>query len=550
MELKDIHNPLFLKNMKVSQLSSFCDEIRKSIIEHTSVNGGHLSYNMASVEILTALNYLLNPIDDLIVIGNDNYTDNVLHGNYEHMNVKRYDSLSTGFAKSLIRDFENDDRNVVIYINSDCINDPFNLEMLNQISLYDKKIIIVYNEVCDEKRSVNILKRSVSTLGNTKTYNSFKSSIKNVLRSLKNGEDIIETIHKTKSSIKKNLINEGIFEEYDIDYIGPVDGHSISSIIFNMKSALTKEYPVVVHCVSILNKDLPEKYNQLRNYAYVEPFNINDGRRLIEESNTFLYARNIVSKNLETMMKDDKDIICISSNKYSQYSLGNIKAQYPDRFISLNVSSNNLLSLSAELSDKRKVYLSMKCSDLIDNLKEFKDNISKLNTPLLIGLLKDSELDESVFDLLKDVIIYYCKNANDIRNIMNTAFSYNKPCLFIYPNTCIYYYEKSEIKAIELGKMQKIVNNDMKDKCVLAHGDDIDMLKDVIVKNELKCDLYDISFINPFDCDTLDIIFSNYKHIYSYNNIVDERLKNFFNSNHFKADLSFINKDELNTIFQ
>ena len=529
-------------------MNNLCDEIRQSIIEYTSENGGFLSSNLASVEIITALNYLLSNEDELIVIGHDQYTNNILNGRYNDMNYHKYDSLADAFSNNINRDLSNSDRNIFIYIGSDSMNNPYNLEMLKYISSYDNRIIVIYNEYCDEKRSVNLLRRSVSTIGNSKSYNNFKKSIKNVLREMKNGEDIIESIHKTKSNIKKNLFNEGIFEEFDIDYIGPIDGHSISSILFNLKSALTKDYPVVVHCASILNKDLPDKYQKLKNYRYVEPFNIKDGRRLMEENDSFLYARNIVSRNLSKMMKEDNNLICVSDDKYSQYSLGSIKAEYPDRFFNMNVSVYNLLEFVKGLSENRKIYIPIKSSQLLQCIDVLKNSISKLNRPLLIGVLNDSNTDERIYELLSDLNIYVCKDCDDIRNIMYSAFSYNSPVLFLYPDSCIYYKENNENIHIELGKWQKIVNNDMKDKCVLTYGQDCGVLKNLIENNDLICDLYNMSFINPFDYEMLERVLNEYKTVYVYNGIVKDRIENYYNKGNFKAKLVFIGKDELNTL--
>ena len=92
-------------------------------------------------------------------------------------------------------------------------------------------MIIVFNDDTSIDKGIGLVDKFVSNLRNTKTYTNIKDNVKDFIRPQKGGDKIIEGIHNIKSNIKKAVVDEGVFGEYNIDYIGPIDGHNINELI-------------------------------------------------------------------------------------------------------------------------------------------------------------------------------------------------------------------------------------------------------------------------------------------------------------------------------
>ena len=381
MEIREIKNPLFLKDLDQNELKNVCNDIREFIIDYTSQNGGYLSGNLSAVELSVMLNKVFSSDDVLIFDGNDlNYTNKILNGMVDKLqfNCNGAYSLANALGLAASRDLEHKDYNVVCVVNSSDLLSGRNIETLNLISNSGKRLIIVFNDDTTIDRGIGLIDRLISGLRTTKGYTNLKDNVKDLIRPAKKGDKIIENIHNFKTNIKKTMLDEGIFSEFNIDYIGPIDGHDLNDLNRAFEIAKEKTYPAVVHCITTKGKGF--RYAEASTsdaWNKVGKFDKENGKMLASEKDNYLYAKNIVGMTMEKLMGINDDIVCVTSRNINDYGVANIFAKYPQRCFDTVSSAENSLSFASGLALDGKIpFITLRSFELLNAFKELNNQIN------------------------------------------------------------------------------------------------------------------------------------------------------------------------------
>lgn len=552
MNLSKIKNPSFLKNLDNSELKNLCSEIRGHIIKTVSENGGYLSGNLSIVEICVALNKCFDEKDKIIFNGPDmNYANRLLHGE-KILNEEHFNALSNCLGICASRDLSHQDYNVISVVNSDSALTRYNVETLNHIANEKRKMIIVFNDDASIDKGIGIVDKFVSTLRNTKTYNNLKDNVKDLIRPQKGGEKIIEGIHNFKSNIKKTVIDEGVFGEYNIDYIGPVDGHNINELLRAFEIAKTKEYPCVVHCITTKGKGYVFAESNT-NEAFVKtiPFDIKTGKKYIEENDENIYCLNAVSKSLISLMSDNENIVVVSPDNKSISGLDSIFAKYPERCFDSGRGIENAFGFACGLSLDNKIpFIAINSSKLSEGYSILTSQIENLKYPLIIGLVSDNDDDIKILNDLKNITICTACNATELNNLIYTATISDHPFIIRYSNSLIKCKESNEIEEINVGKWKKIANNNIGDVVIISNGFDVENISKTIIDNKYKYTLINAMFINPIDEKMFAEVRKKAKHIYVYNTALEEKLLTTANTSKTKAIIHLIDSKDIKTLFK
>ena len=554
MDLKTIKNPLFLKNLSEDELRKTCDEIRNYIIDFTSANGGYLSGNLSSVEISVMMNRCFNTEDYLIFDGNDiNYTNKILNGmtSQLQMNSNGAYSLANALGVATARDLEHKDYHVVAVVNSTDLLSGRNIETLNLISSSGRKLIIVFNDDTTIDRGIGMIDRLIASVRKTRSYNTLKDNVKEMIRPSKNGEKIIENIHNLKHNIKKTVIDEGVFSEFNIDYIGPINGHDIAELERAFEIAKDKDYPCVIHCLTTKGKGF--RYAEACTndiWNRVGRFNKETGAMIASENDEMRYGRNIVGSLIENLMADNPDLVCITTRNINDYGVANVFAKYPQRSFDTSSSAENSLSFASGMALNGKVpFIVLKAFELPNAFKMLRNQIGKLHKPLIIGLLDDGNINYDLLNELNDIYVEDPKDARQLQDIIYSAQSADQPTMVIYPEKLLKLPENEDFSVIKLGKWEKSVNNDMKDVVILASGEEVTMIEELIIKNELPYDLINTLSLNPLDKELVEELISSDKKVYVYGHKADVLLLKYFNSKQCSDRLIFVDAVGVDKLF-
>lgn len=551
MKIESIKNPAFIKTLSISELNVLSDDIRKFLIEKISKTGGHLASNLGIVEITLALHYVFDSNYDkfLFDVGHQSYVHKILTGRankfdtlrqlngisgFQKRNESLHDhfesghsstSMSTALGMATARDLNKEKYNVIPIIGDGSLMSGMSFEALNQIGQSNNKVIIILNDNgMSINPNVNVLSKAFSSFCSSDYYNGFKNIIKKYVKKNKNGEEVITSIHNFKRAIKNFIVNPSFFDDFKIEYYGPVDGHNIKELIKTFKLAKETEHSCVIHCVTTKGKGY--KYSEedsIGKWHGVPPFNIETGE-FIKNKDLTSYSE-IVSNTVAKLMRKDENIVCISPAMVTGSKLNNIFEEFKDRSFDTGITEDHSLCFASGLALAGKhPFVSIYSSFLQRAYDQVNHDIARMDLPVVVGIDRagivgeDGETHQGVFDIsflssVPNIYIAQGKDPLELQNLLYTAFKSNKPFFIRYPRKSVIFEENNKFIEIKLGKWEFECINDSR-ACIISYGENVTEIKNYIEKHHLKIDLVNARFIKPIDKTMLNTISKKYKNIF------------------------------------
>lgn len=408
-------------------------ETRNTIIENISKNGGYLSSNLSCVDIIVSLFNYINEKDRIFFLKDD------LSYAYELLSGKKaaIQSLSSIVASCINRNLNHEDYRIIAVLNSNHIRSGKDIEALKMISELNSQMVIIFNDDTMISEGIGVIDKVVSSLRNTKTYNNLKNKVKDVIRNNKNGDKYIEDIHNIKSEIRKSIVNEGIFGGYDIDYQGPIDGNNLNELNRSIEICLSKNHPVILHCLTQSGKGYPFSENSTTDYWYqVDRFNIDTGKPLVSEVEGYKFIKHVIADEVAKNMLSNKKIVTLSSDRLVLDGVSTIFAHFVDRSIR-SINTDSLLDMAISFSKEGMVpFFTIKSSELNGLYNQFVGPIASVKSSMVIGIYDDKS-DLSYLESLSYLNIINVNEYNLLIKDLSESFNNNKINVFVYKNKLI-----------------------------------------------------------------------------------------------------------------
>ncbi len=542
MDINDIQNSDFVKTLNKKQLEELANDIRNFLIESVSKTGGHLSSNLGVVELTIAMHYCFDPLRDkfLFDVGHQSYVHKILTGRakdfptlrqfnglsgFQRREESKYDcfeaghsstALSTALGMAIARDIKQEDYCIVPVVGDGALQSGLSLEALNHLGELKTRVIIIFNDNnMSISKNVGALSKGFANLRNNSEYISIKGNVKDYLNGKKNGNVIVEAIKKIKESIKDKVIDSGIFEGFNVDYLGPVDGHNITDLIHAFNAAKSKDGPVVVHVVTKKGKGYKfAEDDKSGKWHGVGKFDIKTGKMLAKVPDNYKSYSRVVSDHILEMMYEDNRIVTITPAMMSGSCLNDIFAKYPKRSYDCGIAEDHALTFASGLAlSGLKPFVSIYSSFLQRGYDQMNHDICRMNLPVVLGIDRcsiigeDGDSHQGIFDIsflrpLPNIIIAEGKDSREMENLLDLGFKIGSPFALRYPRGSIEYtiYQKDEISV---GKWEYIINNDISKAIIITYGNDVIKIKKDILNNNLPCDLINARFIKPIDEEML-----------------------------------------------
>jgi 1-deoxy-D-xylulose-5-phosphate synthase len=376
LDINSIKDPNVVKKLSYPSLALLCHDIRKEILEETSVYGGHLSPNLGTVELTVALYRVFNfPKDKLIFdVGHQSYTNKILSGrSLAHLNDKDaisgfqdpsesvYDCYSAGHSSTslsaaegfaIARDLKCDKYDVVAVIGDASIVNGLSFEALNNIGSRQNKVIIILNDnemsISSPVGAVGHFFRKIST---NHLYNSIKRSYRQSLVYRSGiGKRLYSFTSYLKVHIKAALVPTTMFDNMGFTYIGPVDGHNIKAMERAFNAAKTTTKSAVVHVRTIKGKGYPlAEKDKLGYWHSVTPFDLSTGRPLSmhEGFNSWSHVYGDLT-HLEMQKHPDIELVVPAMIRGS--GLEACFDDFPSRCLDVGIAEEHAITLSGALS--------------------------------------------------------------------------------------------------------------------------------------------------------------------------------------------------------
>ena len=537
MLLETIEKANDIKKIRKEDLSVLAQEIREFLIRTISVTGGHLGSNLGAVELTMALHLALTLPEDKIIwdVGHQSYTHKILTGRKDGFESLRqfhglsgfpkrkesdcdvFDtghsstSISAGLGLVKARDITGGKHTIVSVIGDGSLTGGMAYEALNNAAKQETNFIIILN---DNKMSISENVGGVSKyLNNIRTasgYLDLKKGIYNALQGTKRGDSTISRIRRAKSSFKQLVIPGMLFEDMGITYLGPVDGHDISSMVSVINDAKRIEGPVMIHVLTLKGKGYEPAERHPARFHGAEPFDIGTG--IPSHPRTAANYTDIFSTVMCKLGQRDGKIVAITAAMPDGTGLKRFHNMYPERFFDVGIAEEHAVTFAAGLAaGGLKPIVAVYSSFLQRAYDQILHDVCIQDLPVVFAIDRaglvgsDGETHQGIFDYtylsgIPNMHVCAPKNKWELSDMMKFAVSLGRPIAVRYPRGTAYVGLKDHRAPIELGKAEWIYRE--KEIALLAVGSMVKTAEEV--RNLLKEKGYGVSLVNARFVKPLD----------------------------------------------
>ena len=469
--LERIETPRDLKKLTLKELNQLAREIRSYIIEIVSENGGHLAPNLGTVELTLALHRVFDAPRDKIIwdVGHQCYTHKIVTGRknlfptirkyqgisgYPSREESEYDVYNTGHASTALsaalgmavaRDKKNENYHVIAVVGDGSLTGGVAWEALNQIGHLRERLIIVlnYNEMSISP-NVGALSKYLSYLVSGQHYLRVKDTVKTILKSFpKVGWPVIKIGRAVEEAVKKVFFPGLFFTELGIRYIGPVQGHNISSLIEVFEEAKKIDGPVLIHCITKKGKGYPPAENNPEHFHGTSPFNIRTGQPKNNDS-TLSYSA-VFGQTMLRLAQECPRLVAITAAMREGTGLAEFSRRFPERFFDVGIAEQHAVDFATGLSlGGFQPVVAIYSTFLQRAYDQLYHDVCLMDIPIVFVLDRagivsdDGPTHQGINDLvylrhLPHMIVMAPKDENELQHMLYSALTYSHPTAIRFP---------------------------------------------------------------------------------------------------------------------
>ena len=545
MHVYDISGPADIRQLSIKELEALAAEIRAFLIESISRTGGHLSSNLGIVELTLALHVVFDSPRDRILfdVGHQSYVHKILTGRARQFSTlrqykglsgfqKRHESehdcweaghsstsLSAALGMAVARDLNGEHYHIVPVIGDGAMASGMSMEALNQIGGEERNMIIIFNDnSMSISRNVGAMDVAFTRLRTSRSYTTLKNDLQQGLSTSRFGRSLLKGMKNFKNAIKDNVVDTSIFGEFNLDYIGPINGHDLSELIKVLKVAKQHKGPIVVHVLTKKGKGYPYAENDKEGAWHgVAPFDPNSGKPLAALPAGHCSWSEAIARILCDLARDDRDIVAITPAMKAGAKLDGFAREFPQRFFDCGIAEEHAMTFAAGLAASgKRPFISVYSSFLQRAYDQINHDVARMKLPVVIGIDRcglvgeDGETHHGVFDItmlhaIPNLIMAQPKDVQEARALMKTAFSCAQPFCIRYPRGSVP-YTKEEGEPAPVGTWTRRAPQREARVCVISYGSDIDRIISKVRANDMPVEIVNARYFKPLDEAMLDDI--------------------------------------------
>jgi 1-deoxy-D-xylulose-5-phosphate synthase len=538
--LKSIDSPADLRKLDRTQLHPLAEELRGYVLESVSKTGGHLSSNLGTVELTIALHYVFNtPVDRLVWdVGHQTYPHKILTGRREAMATLRQFGGISGFPRRSESDYDTfgtahsstsisaalgmavaarnlgEPRHTVAVIGDGAMSAGQAFEALNNAGVIENlRLLVVLN---DNDMSISPpvggLNRYLARLMSGKFYAAAKSVGKQMLRPV---PPLFELARKFEEHAKGMVVPGTLFEEFGFNYIGPIDGHDLDSLIPTLQNLRELTGPQFLHVVT--KKGQGYKLAEADPVLYHGPGKFDPKEGIKKAAAGKPTYTQVFGDWLCDMARADPRLIGITPAMREGSGLVRFEREFPNRYFDVGIAEQHSVTFAAGLAcDGMRPVLAIYSTFLQRGYDQLIHDVALQNLPVTFALDRgglvgaDGATHHGAFDLsylrcIPNMIVMAPTDENECRQMLTTAFRCNAPAAVRYPRgSGAGVAIDPELKALPIGRGEVRRDSAAPDGrriAILAFGS---MLHPALVAAaNIDATVANMRFVKPLDRDLL-----------------------------------------------
>jgi 1-deoxy-D-xylulose-5-phosphate synthase len=486
--LASVNAPQDLRRLPRAQLRALADELRSYLLESVAKTGGHLSSNLGTVELSVALHYVFQTPEDRIVwdVGHQTYPHKILTGRRDRMSTLRqlgglsgfpqraeseFDtfgtahsstSISAALGMAMAAKIKGEDRYSVAVIGDGALTAGMAFEALNNAGVADCRLLVILNDNdMSISPPVGALNRYLAQLMSGQFYAKAKNVGKSVL---KGAPPLFELAKRIEEHAKGMVVPATLFEKFGFNYIGPIDGHDLDSLIPTLENIKQLEGPQFLHVVT--KKGQGYKLAEADPVAYHGPGKFDPAVGLLKPTHapkqTFTQ---VFGQWLCDMAEKDPRLVGITPAMREGSGLVEFEARFPERYFDVGIAEQHAVTFAAGLAcEGLKPVVAIYSTFLQRAYDQLIHDVAIQNLPVVFALDRaglvgaDGATHAGAYDIVflrcvPNVSIACPADENECRQLLSTAFAQNHPVAVRYPRGAgVGVAVRSDLNALAFGK--------------------------------------------------------------------------------------------------
>ena len=516
--LDRIPDPQTLRKFDLNQLFDLAKDLRQAIIDSLAKGEGHLGSSLGTVELSIALHYVFDTPKDLLVwdVGHQAYGHKMLTGRKSNFELLRqqggisgfpnreespYDAFGTGHAgtsisavlgMALASQLQGQKNQHIAVIGDASIANGMAFEALNHMGTTAANVLIVLN---DNSMGID------PSIGALKNY--------------------FDTVKKEASSLPN------FFQNLNIDYSGPLDGHDLNALVSNLKRQKTQTGPRLLHVVTKKGKGLPLAENEQVTYHAPGKFDPITGKLNPANGEQKIKYQDVFGKTLEYLSGINSKIVAITPAMPTGSGLVELMQKFPDRCIDVGIAEQHAVTLAAGMATQGMLPFCVIYSTFLQRAYDqvlHDVALQKLGVVFCIdraGIVgHDGPTHHGVFDIaflrcIPNLTIAAPRDAQQLQNLLYTAqLGLEQPLAIRYPRGYSQLKKLSfDFEEVTLGKGSCLKEGGP--IAILSVGTIAENIQAALTELEDADNFahFDLGFVKPLDLELLHTVFHTYQRV-------------------------------------
>ncbi len=470
--LESIHSPADLKRMSMAQMTELAAEIREFLIQTLSKTGGHLGPNLGVVELTLALHTVFNTPEDKLLfdVSHQAYIHKILTGRLERFETIRQPgglngfmlrtesehdcygaghagtALSAALGMAVARDLSGGKEHVIAVAGDAAFTNGISFEALNNIAAQTKRMIVVLNDnEWSIDRNVGAIASYFHRIVTNEHYQHLHDSAHRIIERF-GGKTAAEVARRAEEAAKGLLWPSMMFEEFGLQYFGPIDGHNLPLLVETFKFLKSADRPVLLHVLTQKGRGFQPALEKKKKFHGLGPYDPETG--MTEPAGLPSYSE-VFATTLAGLADKDERIVAITAAMPSGTGLDLFRPRHPKRFFDVGIAEEHAVVFAAGMATQGyRPVCAIYSTFLQRAFDPIVHDVCLQKLPVLFCMDRaglsgdDGPTHHGLFDIsylrgIPEMVLMAPKDEDELADMMKTALEIPGPSAIRYPRGAV-----------------------------------------------------------------------------------------------------------------
>jgi len=527
--LESIQSPSDLKRLNEAQMAELAEEIREFLIQTLSKTGGHLGPNLGVVELTMALHAVFNTPEDKIMfdVSHQAYVHKILTGRRDRFATIRQPgglngfmlrtesehdcfgaghagtALSAALGMAVARDLAGGTEHVIAVAGDAAFTNGITFEAMNNIAEQTKRLIVVLNDnEWSIDRNVGAVARYFHRIVTNEHYQHLHKTATRLIERF-GGKTAIKVVRRAEEAAKSILWPSILFEEFGLEYFGPIDGHNLPLLIETFKFLKAADHPVLLHVLTQKGRGFQPALDGQKKFHGLGPYDPETG--LTKPAGLPTYSE-VFANTLSDMATKDERIVAITAAMPNGTGLDLFRPHHPTRYFDVGIAEEHAVLFAAGMATRGfRPVCAIYSTFLQRAFDQIVHDVCLQKLPVLFCMDRaglsgdDGPTHHGLFDIgylrsIPEMVLMSPKDEDELADMMKTALEIPGPSAIRYPRGIVVgVTRKAEPQVLPIGKAE--ILQEGSDVAILGLGPMTALARDLAVR--LEREGYSTAVVNP-----------------------------------------------------